>query len=322
MPKILLTNKYAEEPLSIIKEIVPDEYELIYPEVSGKDELIRLIPRADYLIVSGREKIDKELLEGGNKLKMIQRTGVGTDMLDIEEIKSRALPLYVNKGVNACSVAEHTILLMLASLRRLNAIDNELKSGIWKKQENGIKTYEIFQKNVALIGLGNIGKKVARVLNVLGANVKYYDLVPLSEEEERDLGIQFLPFEEIIKEGDIISLHCPLTKETKALISKKTIEQMKDRAILVNTARGGLVDQADLLIALKEGKIGFAALDVFESEPLPANSALLASPNILLTPHIGGVTKESFQNMFCQAVKNIMLFENGNIEEIKESKII
>ena len=315
---ILLTNRYDEGPLSIITAAVPEGFRLITMGPEGRPDLLEKAGMADYFLVSGRQKIDEELLSRAGSLKMIQRTGVGTDMIDREAVRKRQLPVYINRGVNAHSVAEHTVLLMLASLRNLAKIVPDVKSGIWEKQKNGVKTHELRGKTVGLIGLGAIGKIVTGLVRAFGAEVIYYDVFRSDEETEQQLGLTFKEFDEVLKEADIVSLHCPLTPENKGMLSAAQFGMMKDSAIIVNTARGGLIDQEELAAALTEGKIGAAALDVYEKEPVDPESPLLKMDNVLTTPHIGGVTYESFYDMMNKAMENIRLFDEGQEDAIKD----
>lgn len=319
---ILMTNNYDPEPLKIIRSAVPSGFELICPESSERKELLDKAHYADYFLVSGRQKIDRELIGKAVRLKMIQRTGVGTDMIDIGYTLEKGIPVYVNKGVNAHSVAEHTLLLMLASLRRLTSLDHELKSGIWKKQSNGIRTNELRHKTLGLIGMGKIGQEVAALLKPFNCRILYYDMVRLDAETENALAIEYSDINTLFIESRLISLHCPLTDDTRCIINKKSIALMRDDAVLINTARGGLVDQAALYDALANNKIGAAALDVYMDEPVTANEKLLTLENVITTPHIGGITKESFFEMMHKAMDNIRLFSEGKTELIEDKKLI
>ena len=302
--KILLTNHYEGKPAEIIKSAVPDGFELEMLESVSQQELEGKVKEADYLLVSGRLKINRTVLENATNIKMIQRTGVGLDSIDLEYIRNHDIPFYVNKGVNAQSVAEHTILLMLASLRNLVEINENTKRGIWKKQAQGVCTHELCGKTVGLIGMGAIGRKVAGMLKAFGAKVLYNDVSKMKQEDENALGIKFSTREEIIEKSDIISLHCPLTDDTRHMI---------------NTARGGLIDEAALINGIKNGKIAGAGIDVYEKEPVD-NSEVLNLQNVITTPHIGGVTYDSFYQMMYQAMRNIEMFDKGQLQEIEQGR--
>lgn len=248
---------------------------------------------------------------------MIQRTGVGLDSLDLDLIKEKNIPLYVNKGINANSVAEHTLLLMLAALRNLIQIDKNTKNGIWKKQIQGVHTYELNGKTVGLIGMGAIGRRVAEILEGFHVNIIYYDVYRVSTEIEQNLEIQYCELNELLKKSDIISLHCPLTKDTEYIINEPAINKMKEGSIIINTARGGLIKEMALTEALKSGKLLYAGIDVYEREPATA-SPLFELENVITTPHIGGVTYNSFSEMMKEAMRNIEAFENGKLDNIEQ----
>lgn len=317
--KILLTNHYEGKPAEIIKSAVPDGFELEMLESVSQQELEGKVKEADYLLVSGRLKINRTVLENAQNIKMIQRTGVGLDSIDLEYIRNHDVPFYVNKGVNAQSVAEHTILLMLASLRNLVEINENTKRGIWKKQAQGVCTHELCGKTVGLIGMGAIGRKVAGMLKAFGAEVLYNDVSKMKQEDENTLGIKFSTREEIIEKSDVISLHCPLTDDTRHMINDRAVNKMKNGVILINTARGGLIDEAALINGIKNGKIAGAGIDVYEKEPVD-NSEVLNLQNVITTPHIGGVTYDSFYQMMYQAMRNIEMFDKGQLQEIEQSR--
>ena len=317
--KILLTNHYEGKPAEIIKSAVPDGFELEMLESVSQQELEGKVKEAEYLLVSGRLKINRTVLGNAQNIKMIQRTGVGLDSIDLEYIRNHDIPFYVNKGVNAQSVAEHTILLMLASLRNLVEINENTKRGIWKKQAQGVCTHELCGKTVGLIGMGAIGRKVAGMLKAFGTEVLYNDVSKMKQEDENALGIKFSTREEIIEKSDIISLHCPLTDDTRHMINDRAVNKMKNGVILINTARGGLIDEAALINGIKNGKIAGVGIDVYEKEPVD-NSEVLNLQNVITTPHIGGVTYDSFYQMMYQAMRNIEMFDKGQLQEIEQSR--
>lgn len=321
MPVVLLTNKYSEEPLKVVKEEVPPGFVLASLDKLSKKDLIEKIKHADYLLVSGRLHIDREVINNGFKLKMIQRTGVGVDTIDIKTIKEKNIPLYINHGVNSESVAEHTLLLILSVLRKLPLIDTSVKNGHWLKNEHGIQINKLKDKVVGLIGLGNIGYEVAKKLQVFNVHTIYNKRTRLNYHEEKNLNIIYSPLHEMLKKVDILSLHCPLNSDTENLIGNKEISLMKPGSIIINTSRGRLINENALINNLKTGHIKGAGLDVFSEEPLPQNSPLLNLKNVVLTPHIGGLTLEIFREMIRKAFKNISFFEEGKIDTIEHKRV-
>ena len=322
MPIIQITNTYQGEVLELVRRCTPEGFRVRVLSRNAEEELSAAVRDADYLIASGRVKIGGAVLERAGRLKMIQRTGVGLDSIDLEAVREAGIPLYVNKGVNAQSVAEHTILLMLACLRRLTLIDRNSKAGIWKSKEQAIQTRELSGKTVGIIGLGNIGNKVAGILKAFNASVIYYSASPKSPELEKALGVRYAPLEELFAQSDIITLHCPLRPETREIVNAQSLEKMKDGVIIINTARGGLIDEAALLEAIDSGKVDFAGLDVHAEEPCRADDRLVLSERVIATPHIGGVTYDAFFKMISGAMRNIALFEQGELEAIEPYRLL
>jgi lactate dehydrogenase-like 2-hydroxyacid dehydrogenase len=320
MKTILLTNKYDTTPYEIIESAVPDGFGLLMLDEVVQQDLENKAPKADYILASGRLNVNEAVLIKATKLKMIQRTGVGLNSLELDAIRDRNIPVYVNQGVNSNSVAEHTIMLILACLKKLPVINNNTKSGIWKKQAQGVLNRELGTQTVGVIGMGNIGQKVAKLLRAFGATVLYHDFNRKSEIEEI-IGIRYVSLEELFAASGVITLHCALTDENKGLINRSTIEKMKNGVVIINTARGQLIDEDALVTALASGKVAFVGLDVFNVEP--ANkTTLLSLKNVIATPHISGVTFDSFCKMMRDAMRNIELFDMGRFEEIEQHRLV
>lgn len=320
MPVILLTNKYSEKVLNVVRAELPSGFDFISLESASKEELISKAGMADYFLASGRIEIDKEVIESATKLKMIQRTGVGADTLDMESLHAKGINVYINAGVNSLSVAEHTILLMLSVLRRLPTVDASVKTGIWLKNDIGVENRSLNNKVVGLIGVGNIGKKVIKMLQPFGVEIYYYDPFRLTESEEVNLNIQYCALEDLLTKIDILSLHCPLTRETRGIIGISELSAMKTGSYIINTARGPLIDENALVSALQSGKLAGAGLDVFQKEPLKKENPLISLNNVVLTPHVGGLTLETFSKMMRDAFENIRLFEMGQFDLLEDKK--
>lgn len=322
MKKILHTYRYTGKPWEILQSVVPDGYVVKTLREATYECLIDEVRDADYLLVSGRLPIDNGILSAAKQLKMIQRTGVGTEMLDVEAIVQYGIPVYVNRGVNARSVAEHALTLMLCCLKNIPQIDSRVKNGIWEKQKTGVTCNEIYGKTVGLVGMGAIGRQVASYLKFLGAKVLYTDLYRLRQEQEKELGVSYVTsFQDLLPLVDILSFHCPLTAQNTRILNSDTLGKMKQGAIVVNTARGKLIDESSLYEALTNGKLRSAALDVHFEEPIPENSPLKSLPNIILTPHIGGLTYEAFYKMMSDAIHNIVAFDRGDFSLIESSRL-
>lgn len=313
---ILLTNKYSGTPLCIVREEVPSGFGIRFLSAQTQDALINEVADADYILAGGRLKISKEVLEKAGKLRMIQRSGVGLDALDLDAIKEKGVPLYVNQGVNAQSVAEHALLLILACLRRLPTINRNTKNGVWKKQEQGVQTSELKGKTIGIVGMGNIARTLVALLKPFRVRILYYNLVQMPTNYEAENNMTFVGIDELLSNSDIVTVQCALTSETRNLINKETLGFMKNGAILINTARGEIVDPAALADALKTGKLSYAALDVHSQEPISEDYPLKDIENVILTPHIGGVTSDSFRAMMHDAFRNIECFDKGETDAI------
>lgn len=322
MPKILHTARYTGIPWDILKSVVPDGFIVKTLDELSYEYLVHEAVGADYLLVSGRLPIDEGVLSAAKHLKMIQRTGVGTEMLDEEAIKQHGIPVYVNAGVNAQSVAEHTLTLILACLKRLPQINQQTHQGVWKKQQVGVTTRELKGKTVALVGMGNIGRLVAGMLQPFGAKVIYTDVVRQPVETEQRLGLTYYDsFEVMLTETDVLSFHCPLVKENTEILNQSTLAMMKKGSIVVNTARGKLINPNDLYESLVSGHLSAAALDTHYEEPIKEGYKIADLDNVILTPHIGGLSYEAFHQMMADAVENIVVFEEGRLAEIESKKL-
>ena len=322
MSKILHTSKYTGVSLEILQKSCPDGFTVKTLDEATHEQLVKEAVDADYFLVSGRLPIDKAVLDVASHLKMVQRTGVGTEMLDVEAIKGRNIPVYVDAGVNARSVAEHTLTLMLATLKRLPQINQQVHQGVWKKQQTGLSTHELYGKTVGLVGMGHIGRLVAQMLQPFGAKVIYTDVLRQTVEVETQLSLNYYDgFEAMLPLADILSFHCPLTKENMEMLNQHTLAMMKEGAIVINTARGKLINPDALYEALIAGHINSAALDTHYEEPIKDGYKLAELDNVILTPHIGGLSCEAFEAMIQEAMRNIEAFEQGRLLEIEDKKL-
>ena len=323
MPKILHTYQYTGTPWEILREVVPESFTIETLREPTRNCLMEQAVDADYFLVSGRLKIDSAVLQSAPQLKMIQRTGVGTEMLDLNAIKQRGIPVYVNSGVNARSVAEHTLTLILACLKRLVEINTQVHQGIWMKQASGVSTHELYGKTVGLVGMGNIGRKVASLLQAFGAKVVYTDVVRQAADVESRMNLSFYEsLEGMLPHIDILSLHCPLTQLNAGMINSRTLSLMRKGSIVINTARGALINPDDLYDALVSRHIVSAGLDTHYEEPVSSDYKLAMIPSVILTPHIGGLSYEAFHSMMQGAISNIVAFESGNEALIEDKRLL
>lgn len=256
-------------------------------------------------------KAPKEMMERNPNLKMIMRWGAGVDSVDLEAAGERGILVTNTPGANANAVSELAVMLMLAVGRKLLCHTENLNSGVWSKNTYLNSSFCVHGKLVGVVGGGNIGRQVAVKVQAFGAEVQYFDTFRLPEETEKKLNMRFVPLEELIRASDIITLHVPLLDSTYHMIGAEQIAQMKDGAILINTARGGLVDDHALAEAVRSGKLLGAGLDGVENEPLPAGDELLQDPNIIVTPHIGGGTGDIADVIIPMLTKDINAFAAG-----------
>jgi len=264
-------------------------------------ELIDYFTDADAVIV-GLEKITPELLDKLPKLRIIAKYGVGLDNIDLGACENRGIVVGWTGGVNKRSVAEMALGFMIALCRNLFSTSNELKQSIWNKS-GGI---QLSGKTIGIIGLGNIGKELVLLLKPFGCNILVNDIEDVSEFSTSN-GLECVNQNTLIELSDIISIHTPLTSETRNLFTITKFKQMKKTAFIINTARGGIINEIDLKIALKEKIIAGAALDVYETEP-PIDKELLELPNIICTPHTGGNAEEAVFKMGESAIYHLLKF--------------
>jgi phosphoglycerate dehydrogenase-like enzyme len=277
------------------------------PAGGYSEEDLREVEGADVLVV-GLEPVDESMLDRARELKLIQRLGRGYNNIDLEAAARRGIPVCGMPDFNAAAVAEHALMLMLALLRRVFDATLVMKAGRWPIMDIvGRGNFELRGKRVGIVGLGAIGRAVADRVRAFEAEVCYYDRVVGAQPELEAVGL-----ERLLQESDIVTLHIPLTPETSGLIGRQELALMKPRSLLINTARGALVDEEALAAALREGTIAGAGIDVFVQEPLPASHPLRSCPNILLTPHTGGQTREAMARMVSLMLENIERLSRGD----------
>jgi phosphoglycerate dehydrogenase-like enzyme len=247
-----------------------------------------------------------------NRLKLVQLMSVGYDRFNLDGARVARVPVAVNGGANAIAVAEHAIMLMLAAMKHLHSLDAAVRNGRWRGAAAGVgRVHELFGSTVGIIGMGRIGREVAKRLAGWDATLVYYDPFRLSAELEQDLGVRYLELDQLLRIADVVTIHVPLNARTRHLIDAESLSLMKPSAVLVNTARGGLVDEEALGAALREGRILGAGLDVLSQEPPAADHPLLELSNVVLTPHTAGPTWESYPRRFANCFANIERVQRG-----------
>ena len=259
------------------------------PEITP-EQILEKIENFEVIIVRSRTKITKDMIEKANKCQIIARVGVGLDNIDQAAAKEKNIRVInaVEGAMNA--VAELVIGLMLSLAREIPRADREVRNGNWIKKE--LMGTELRGKYLGIVGLGNIGKRLGRLARALNMNIIGYDVVPIDEEFSSEVGLMKADLGTLLASSDYVSLHVPLLDSTKHLINAEKMSTMKNTSRIINTSRGGVIDEEALYEFLKDGKLGGAALDVFEVEPATSNN-LASLPNFISTPHMGAQTKEA-----------------------------
>ncbi len=314
-PKVYVTRIIPEPGLQILREagLEIDLHESKeWPP--SREELIEHIKDKDGILCLLTDKIDAEVMDAAPNLKVISTYSVGFDHIDVEAATKRGIYVTHTPGVLTDAVAEFTVGLLLAITRRILEADKVIREGKWDKPWNPffLTGPELKGKTLGIVGLGRIGYAVAKKVQGFEMKIIYYD-IRRNEKAEKELGIQYVDLETLLKESDFVSLHVPLTKETYHLIGEKELKLMKPTAYLINTARGAVVDTEALVKALKEGWIAGAALDVFEQEPLPPDHPLTKLDNVVLAPHIASATIEARRRMAELAAKNLVAVLKGEM---------
>jgi D-3-phosphoglycerate dehydrogenase len=274
------------------------------PGSTWKD-LLRVCGKADAFVTRGFIKIPKEVLEVSEKLKVIGVHGVGVDHIDVNFAEKRGIRIVRTPEALTESVAEFTVGMMLSLLRRIPMADDAVRKGEWDKKYSDLVGVELMGKTVGILGLGRIGSAVAKRLCGFKVNLIYYKR-NRNVELEKQLGIKYAAFNELLMESDIISIHAPLTSETYHIISSKEFELMKHGVYVINTARGAVIDEKALYNALVSGKVAGAALDVFESEPLSPDNPLTKLNNVILTPHLAASGEETLKKMAVAVAEEVV----------------
>lgn len=291
MDTIVITEFMDSNAVESLKK----EFNVIYDKtlVERPDELIKLIPTCSAIIVRNKTQVRGALLDAAKELRVVGRLGVGLDNIDVTACKSRNITVIPATGANNVSVAEYVMAALLMLARGCYQSLNEVADGNWPRERMS-SGGEIFGKTLGLLGFGGIARDVASRAKAFGMNVIAHDpFIAADAPVWKEHDVTPVSMEELLADSDAVSLHVPLTDGTRNMLNAQRLAAMKKGAFLVNTARGGIVDEDALAAALTEGRLGGAMIDVFGKEPLPAGTALAAAPHCLLTPHIAGVTRES-----------------------------
>jgi phosphoglycerate dehydrogenase-like enzyme len=308
--KVLLAPKQPDVILDIARSLTPAGYELMVAS-PGTPEFVEACGKAEYFLGFARN-MGNEFFRSAPKLKLVQLTSAGYDQVDVEAARKAKVPVANNGGANAIAVAEHTMALILAVQKKIVFHHNNVVAGKWRVGDFAeARAYELAGKKVGIIGLGNIGKKVARRVAAFDAKVVYYDILRLTEDQEDALGVRFVLKEELLRTADVVSLHVPLDDSTRGLIGERELSLMKSSAVIVNTCRGPVIDEDALIRALSSNRIAGAGLDVLVDEPTKPDNPILKLPNVTFTPHSAGPTWDNWVARFRNGFDNIQRVESG-----------
>lgn len=304
--KILISDPLGAEGVQLLKKQAGYEID----ELTGltKKDLLDKIGKYDALIVRSATRADKDVIEAGKRLRVIARAGVGTDNIDVDAASQRGIVVTNTPDANTLAAAEHTMAILLAACRNIPEADAAVKSGEWGR--NRFMGRQLYGKTLGVVGLGRIGIQVAHRAQAFGMKLLAYDPF-VAEERARELGLRLVSLPSLLKESDVVTLHAPVTDATRGLMSKANLALMKKTAILVNCARGDLVDEGALAAALAKKQIAGAALDVFQSEP-PKDSPLLGAPHVVLTPHLAASTAEAQAEVSLQIARQVIGVLSGD----------
>ena len=302
--KVIVSDPVSEDGLNILKENNIDIINAVGDEIDKNSDYLKI---AQGWIIRSGTTIDSELIEKASNLSVIGRAGVGVDNIDIAAATRRGIVVLNTPDANTISAAEHTMALILALSRNVSFGHYGLLKGEWNRHQ--LIGSELREKTIGIVGLGKIGREVIQRCKAFNMRILGYDPY-IPENFFRDDELEITGLDNLIEKSDYITLHIPLTSDTKNLFDYNKLIRMKKEARIINVARGGVINEADLSKVLNENKIAGAALDVFESEPLHKNSPLLAAPNLILTPHLGASTKEAKESVsisICNQIKNFLI---------------
>jgi D-3-phosphoglycerate dehydrogenase len=306
IPLVAIIDCFEPSIVETIQSTMPTNWKSIAIKESTVSARKNALSNATIALLMGAP-MNEELFKSAPKLKFVQKMGAGIDNIDIKYCASNGIGVARLSAGNDIPVAEHTVMMILAATRRLIHLDKRTRDGAWDKETARGINKQVHGKTVGIIGLGAIGRRVAKILKAFDADIIYCDPIPAPDSLEKELNLKRVNLDQLLVKSDIISLHLPQNEETRLIIEESKIAMMKPDAILINCARGGLVDEKALTIALKNGHLFGAGLDTFSTEP-PINNSLLLLDNIVLSPHCAGATLDNFQSIANRTISNCNAF--------------
>jgi phosphoglycerate dehydrogenase-like enzyme len=308
--KILFSPTQPKAIMDLVHKLTPPGFEIVAADLETP-QFYEAAADAEYYLGFAR-RMGNDFFRAAPKLKLVQLTSAGYDQVDPEAAKKAKVPVSNNGGANAIAVSEHAMMLMLAVFKRCVQFHNSVVAGNWRVGNPAdVRVHEVSGATLGIVGLGNIGKKVARRAKAFDMKVQYYDIKRLTEDQEDALGVRFVLFDELLQTSDVVSLHVPLDDGTRKMIGARELSLMKRDAIIVNTCRGPVIDEDALYAALKDNKIFGAGLDVMVDEPPQPKHPLFSLQNVILTPHTAGPTWENYIARFRNGFDNIQRVASG-----------
>tara|TARA_B100000686_G_scaffold326096_1_gene383577 strand:+ start:539 stop:1495 length:957 start_codon:yes stop_codon:yes gene_type:complete len=314
MLKVAVVKNIHASGIKLLENNSSFKFEVI--EDSSKENLIKKLPHFDAITLK-TTKLDSDIINNCKKLKIISRHGVGLDNLDINSVKANNITLTITTKANAIAVSEHVMFMILNISKGIDMYDKTVREGQFLTRTKLDKSFELWNKKILIIGFGRVGKSLVNKCQAFGMQTYVYD--PFVDEKiiKTFKSIKIEDLNKFLKETDYVSIHAPLNKETKNLININNLKTMKKNSIIINTSRGGIVNEKDLDEALNEGLIYGAGLDVFEKEPPDENNPLLKNKRILFSPHSATFTKECMERMGIETVENIFDFFSNKLDQSK-----
>jgi len=308
--KILFCPTQPPVIMELVRKLTPAGFELV-PADLDTPQFYEAAAQAEYYLGFAR-RMGNDFFRAAPNLKLVQLTSAGYDQVDPEAARKAKVPVSNNGGANAIAVSEHTMMLMLAVFKRCVQFHNSVVAGNWRVGNPAeVRVHEVSGATLGIVGLGNIGKKVARRVQGFDMDVRYFDVLRLTGDQEDALGVRYALFHELLRTSDIVTLHVPLNDVTRKMMSTREFAMMKRSAILINTCRGPVVDEDALHQALTSGTIAAAGLDVMVEEPPKKNHPLFSLPNVTLTPHSAGPTWDNWTKAYRNGFDNIQRMESG-----------
>ncbi|MCY3637776.1 MAG: 2-hydroxyacid dehydrogenase [Chloroflexi bacterium] len=309
--KVVFLHGLRPEIVDVITQYTPDGWTTeLATAATPIDEQKAMVEDADFLLVYGA-RLHDDVLRAAENARLVQLLAAGYDSMNLPLMAALEVPCANNGGANSWAVADHALLLMLALYKQLMPVEPATREGRWNAPITGSNTFEMADKLVGVLGIGNIGRQVARRVQGFDAQVQYYDPYPLDEERERELDVRRVSLDELFRTSDIVTCHAPLTPQTHHIVNRERLAIMKPTAVLINTARGPVVDEAALTEALQNGVIAGAGLDVFEQEPVDPDNPLLRMDNVVVTPHMAGTTWNTWFRRAQFGYENMQRVWNG-----------